>query len=80
MVVLKFKIAFSYNKFMVPVLVLLRSSSLYSPHCVSLHDMDKLRHSAHPCVVVHWGSVVLKPSQILSLVAFLWALSCLTYF
>lgn len=31
-------------------------------------------------VVLHWNSVALNPSKVLSLVAYLWALSCLSYF
>lgn len=61
MVVLKFEIAQSPNKFLLPVLVLLRSNHLRSLRRVCLHDMDKWRHSAHPCVVVHWGSVETFP-------------------
>lgn len=49
MVVLKFEIAQSPNKFLLPVLVLLRSNRLRSLRRVCLHDMDKWRHSAHPC-------------------------------
>lgn len=52
----------------------------FSSHSVYLQEENKQRHSDHSCFVLHWGKAVLNCSQILGLVVYVCALSCLTCF
>lgn len=52
----------------------------FSSCSVYLQEENKQRHSDHSCFVLHWGNAVLNCSQILGLVVYVCALSCLTCF